>query len=221
MKIMIIEDDKNIRQELRVLLESAGYEVAAIDGFDGAASQILRENPALVLLDVYLPGQGGREICAEVRRTADVPIIFVTSDSDVMGEISGMLAGGDDYITKPYHPSLLLARIAAVLKRAQKKTEESSTITHKGVTLDTRAYKLSANGKQAEISKNECKLMHYMFLHPGEVIPRLELIEYLWDNEAFIDDNALSVTVARLRGRLEELGVAGFIETKRGAGYRI
>lgn len=221
MKIMIVEDEKTVREELRVLLASVAYEVTTVEDFTAVASQIKRENPALVLLDINLPGQNGREICKEVRQAADVPIIFVTSDNDVMGELNGMLAGGDDYITKPYHPPLLLARIAAVLKRTQKNTEEAYTFTHKGVTLDTRIYKLSYNGRQVEISKNECKLMHYMFLHPGEVLPRLELIEHLWDNEVFIDDNALSVTVTRLRGRLEELGVTGFIETKRGAGYRI
>jgi len=222
MKIVIVEDEKSVQEELRLLLESAAYEVTAIEEFNHVSMQIESENPDLVLLDVNLPGLNGREICKEVRRAADVPIIFVTSDDDVMAEISGMLAGGDDYITKPYHPSILLARIAAVLKRTRKKTEEESyTCTYNGVTLDIRTYKLFYKGQQVEISKNECKLLHYLFLHSGEVVPRLELIEYLWDNEVFIDDNALSVTVTRIRGRLEEIGVTGFIETKRGAGYRI
>ena len=222
MKIVIVEDEKNVREELRLLLESAAYEVTAIEEFNHVAAWIESENPDLVLLDVSLPGQNGREICKEVRRVTDVPIIFVTSDDNVMGEISGILAGGDDYITKPYHPSLLLARMAMVLKRTGKKTEEESyTFTHKGVMLDIRSYKLLYNEQQVEISKNECKLLHYLFLHQGEVVPRLELIEYLWDNEVFIDDNALSVTVTRIRSRLEEIGITGFIETKRGAGYRI
>jgi len=222
MKIVIVEDEKNVQEELRLLLESAAYEVTAIEEFNHVSMQIESENPDLVLLDVNLPGLNGREICKEVRLAADVPIIFVTSDDDVMAEISGMLAGGDDYITKPYHPSILLARIAAVLKRTRKKTEEESyTFTYNGVTLDIRTYKLFYKGQQVEISKHECKLLHYLFLHSGEVVPRLELIEYLWDNEVFIDDNALSVTVTRIRGRLEEIGVTGFIETKRGAGYRI
>jgi len=222
MKIVIVEDEKNVQEELRLLLESAAYEVTAIEEFNTVVAQIENENPDLVLLDVNLPGLNGREICKEIRQAADVPIIFVTSDDDVMAEISGMLAGGDDYITKPYHPSILLTRIAAVLKRSRKKTvEESYTFTHNQVTLDIRTYKLFYKGQQVEISKNECKLLHYLFLHQGEVVPRLELIEYLWDNEVFIDDNALSVTVTRIRGRLEEIGVTGFIETKRGAGYRI
>lgn len=222
MKIMIVEDEKNVREDLQVLLKSAMYEVAAIADFENTAAQIAAENPDLVLLDINLPGQNGREVCKQVRQVSDVPIIFVTSDDDVMGELNGMLAGGDDYITKPYHPSLLLAHISAVLKRTQNKAEKEVYIySHKGVTLDIRTYMLSCKGKQIETSKNECKLLHYLFQHKGEVIPRLDLVEYLWDNEVFIDDNALSVTVTRLRNKLEELGVADFIETKRGVGYRI
>ena len=222
MKIMIVEDEKNVREDLQVLLKSAMYEVAAISDFENITDQIATENPDLVLLDIKLPGQNGREVCKQVRQLSDVPIIFVTSDDDVMGELNGMLAGGDDYITKPYHPSLLLAHISAVLKRTGNKSETAVyTFSHKGVMLDIRTYMLSLKGKQVEISKNECKLLHYLFQHKGEVVPRLDLIEYLWDNEVFIDDNALSVTVTRLRNKLEELGVADFIETKRGVGYRI
>lgn len=222
MKIIIIEDEKNIREELRVLLESAAYEVAAIEEFRDVSAQIKGEKGDLILLDVNLPGLSGREICKEIRQTQTTPIIFVTSDDDVMDEINGMLAGGDDYITKPYHPSLLLARIAAVLKRTgEKSTEDAYTFTHNGVTLDIRTYQLAHKEQTVEISKSECKLLHYMFCRTGQVVPRLELIEYLWDNEVFIDDNALSVTVTRIRNRLEEIGITGFIKTKRGAGYQI
>jgi len=222
MKIMIVEDEKNIREDLQVLLESAMYEVVAAEQFDNISEQIVRVQPDLVLLDIKLPGQNGREICQEVRRHTDIPIIFVTSDDDVMAEIKGMLAGGDDYIAKPYHPSLLLARIAAVLKRTGRKPEEEQyVLEYRGVKLDIRTYKLEYQGQQVEVSKNECKLLHYLFRRQGEVVPRLDLIEYLWDNEVFIDDNALSVTVTRIRSKLEEISVTDFIETKRGAGYRI
>ncbi len=220
MRIMIVEDERNVREELRLLLESAGYSVCAAEAFDHVAERIEGEKPDLVLLDVGLPGQDGREICKQVRKTASLPIIFVTADDDVASEIAGMLAGGDDYIAKPYHPALLLARIAAVLKRAQKPADDY-TFTHNGVTLDIRTYKISHKDRQVELSKNECKLLHYLFQHPGEVVPRLELMEHLWDNAVFIDDNALSITVTRIRAKLEDIGVSGFIETKRGAGYRI
>ena len=221
MKIMIVEDEKNIREDLAVLLAAAMYEVESITSFEDVPAQVMKSRPDLILLDIWLPGQDGREICKRIRQDLEVPIIFVTSEGNVMAEINGMLSGGDDYITKPYHPSLLLARIAAVLKRSRNQTEESYRFSHKGVTLDIRTYKVMHEIEERELSKNECKLLHYLFLHSGEVVPRMELIEYLWDNEVFIDDNALSVTVTRIRSKLDELGAEGFIETKRGAGYRI
>ncbi len=218
--ILIIEDEADIQDILTAFLSDVGYIVlSAFDGANGI-SMFRSSSPDLVLLDVGLPGQDGREICKQVRKTASLPIIFVTADDDVASEIAGMLAGGDDYIAKPYHPALLLARIAAVLKRAQKPADDYA-FTHNGVTLDIRTYKISHKDQQAELSKNECKLLHYLFQHPGEVVPRLELMEYLWDNAVFIDDNALSITVTRIRAKLEDIGVSGFIETKRGAGYRI
>lgn len=219
---MIIEDEQNVREELRLLLEAAQYEAAAVEVFAEVPEQILAARPDLVLLDIQLPGQNGQEICKELRQQSDIPVIFLTSEDSVTSEISGMLSGGDDYITKPYHPSLLLARIAAVLKRSQQKGQEETYVyEHKGVTLDIRSYKLGANEQQIEVSKNECKLLHYLFLHQGAVVSRMELIDYLWEQEVFIDDNALSVTVTRIRSKLDDLGVTEFIETKRGAGYRI
>lgn len=221
MKIMIIEDEVKIREELAALLRNSLYEVAVVEEFEAVEDQVMRANPDLILLDIHLPEVDGHQLCVAIRRQLDVPIIFLTSDNSVMTETNSMLMGGDDYITKPYHPSVLLARIAAVLKRSGRNTQEEFVLSHKGVTLDIRSYKIRANNKEVELSKNECKLLHYLFLHKEEVVPRLDLIEYLWDNEVFIDDNALSVTVTRIRGRLAEIDVKNFIETKRGAGYKI
>lgn len=221
MKIMIIEDEVKIREELAALLRNSLYEIAVVEEFEAVEDQVIRANPDLILLDIHLPEVDGHQLCVAIRRQLDVPIIFLTSDNSVMTETNSMLMGGDDYITKPYHPSVLLARIAAVLKRSGRNTQEEFVLTHKDVTLDIRSYKIRANNKEVELSKNECKLLHYLFLHKEEVVPRLDLIEYLWDNEVFIDDNALSVTVTRIRGRLAEIDVTNFIETKRGAGYKI
>ncbi|MFV0362686.1 MAG: response regulator transcription factor [Suipraeoptans sp.] len=220
MKIMIVEDEKNIRTELSLLLRSASYEVIAIDEFKDVTGQVREVLPDLVLLDVKLPGTTGWEICERIRESMNVPIIFLTSDDEVSSEINGMLLGADDYISKPYHPSLLLARIAAVLKRSEGNQDEY-IYEHKGVSLDIRTYKLTYNSNQVEVTKNECKLLTYMMTHKDIVMPRLDIVEYLWDNGVFIDDNALSVTVTRLRNKLEEIGAANFIETKRGVGYRI
>lgn len=222
MKIMIIEDEVKIRSELTILLQNSLYDVSKVEKFERVEEQVKKTEPDLILLDIHLPGQSGHELCAAIRQMMDVPIIFLTSDSDVISETNSMLMGGDDFITKPYHPSVLLARISAVLKRSGRNLQpDEAILKHKGICLDTRAYKVRANDKEVELSKNEYKLLHYLFLHKEEMIPRLDLIEYLWDNDVFIDDNALSVTVTRIRSRLNDIGVKDFIETKRGVGYKI
>ena len=221
MNIMIIEDEAKIRSELAILLKNALYDVSLVEDFSAVEEQVKQANPDLILMDIHLPGRDGNELCGAIRQSLDVPIIFLTSETDVMSETNSMLMGGDDYITKPYHPSVLLARISAVLKRSGHSKADATLLKYKGVSLDTRAYKVSADNQAVELSKNEFKLLHYLFLHQSEVVSRLDLIEYLWDNDVFIDDNSLSVTVNRIRGRLVEIGVTDFIETKRGVGYKI
>ena len=220
MNILIIEDDAAIRQELKLLLENALYQVTVLTEFHHVVEDILQIEPDLLLLDVHLPQQSGFEICKSIRKTSDVPTIFLTSRTDSMDELSGMLQGGDAYITKPFQPPLLLAHIAAVLKRA-KKADIPEKMTCKGVELDVVRGCVKYQGQQVDLSKNELKILHYLFLHQGEIVPRIELVEYLWDQQVFIDDNALSVNITRLRAKLAEIGVCDFIETKRGMGYRI
>lgn len=220
MHILIIEDEQGIRQELSQLLKNALYEVTAVEQFDRLAETVLELQPDLVLLDLNLPGVSGFDICAEIRRKLEVPIIFVTSRTDAMDELNGMLKGGDDYITKPFYPPILLAHIAAVLKRTRKK-EEMLRFIHKGVELDLAKGCIRHGEKQQELSKNEMKILHCLFLRKGEITPRMDLIEYLWDHEVYIDDNTLSVNITRIRSKLEQIGVKDFIETKRGMGYRI
>ena len=220
MKILIIEDDVAIRQELKLLLENALYQVTVLADFHHTVEEILKIQPDLVLLDVNLPQESGFSICKRVREKSDVPIIFLTSRTDSMDELSGMLQGGDAYITKPFQPPLLLAYIAAVLKRT-KKADTREKMICKGVELDVVRGCVKYQDHQIDLSKNELKILHYLFLHQGEIVPRVELVEYLWDQQAFIDDNALSVNITRLRTRLAEIGVCNFIETRRGMGYRI
>ena len=222
MHILIVEDDAAIRQELKQLLENALYQATAFDVFEDVAAEILKTDPDIVLLDLNLPAESGFDICTKVRAVSEVPIIFLTSRTDSMDELTGMLRGGDDYITKPFQPPILLARIAAVLKRARKDTKgEALKISHKGVELDVARGYISFQGRQAELSKNELKILHCLFQKKGEIVPRVEIIEYLWDNQVFIDDNTLSVNMTRIRSKLEKIGVEGFIETRRGMGYRI
>ena len=222
MRIVLIEDEPAIRQELTLILQNALYDVTALHDFANAASAALAASPDLILLDIKLPGASGFDICTEVRAVSDVPILFLTSQTSAADELNGMLKGGDDYITKPFHPPILLARIAAVLKRTKKAgARELNKLEYKGVVLDIARGSIGYQGSHCELTKNEFKILHYLFQNTGRIIPRIELIEYLWDNQVFIDDNALSVNMTRLRGKLEHLGVQNFVETKRGMGYRL
>lgn len=205
-----------------MLLKNALYNVTALERFECAASDILEAAPDLVLLDLNLPGESGFDICTKVRAGSDIPIIFLTGRTDSADELNGMLRGGDDYITKPFHPPILLARIAAVLKRTKRDSKkEASVLRYKDVELHLAKGCVKSGGKSTELSKNEMKILHCLFCRQGEIVPRADMIEYLWDNQVFIDDNSLSVNMTRLRNKLDGIGVHDFIETKRGMGYRI
>lgn len=221
MHILIVEDEPAIRQELELLLENALYQVTALDDFTDVPEQVLSCGPDLVLLDLNLPGESGFDICTRIRASSEVPIIFVTSRTDSMDELTGLMKGGDDYITKPFQAPILLAHIAAVLKRAAREGTEVTKLTHKGAELDIARGSLSFCGQVVELTKNELKIMHYLFLNKEKIVSRANLIEYLWDNQVFIDDNTLSVNMTRIRAKLEQAGMHDFIRTKRGMGYSI
>lgn len=222
MHIFVVEDEAVIRKELKLLLENALYQVTVAETFVLPEKQILRARPDLVLLDVNLPNVSGFDVCKKLREESDVPVIFLTSRTDSMDELNGMLGGGDDYITKPYQASILLARIAAVLKRTKGVGKEYvSALSCRGVVLDSSGCSLSVQDRSVELTKNEMKILQYLFTHEGAYVPRMDLIEYLWDNRMFIDDNTLSVHVARIREKLRKLGIEDLIETKRGMGYRV
>ncbi len=219
-KISIVEDDQQIREELKILLKNSGYEVESICDFENVTQMVLEQKPHLVLLDVNLPGQTGFEICSKIRAKSNVPIIFVTSQNTAMDELNGMMLGGDDYIEKPYNVPILLARIQNLLKRAYPK-EEKSKIEYREVTLDILKSVVSHKEKTVELTKTEFKTLYYLLCHTEKIVTREEIIDYLWDNNVYADDNSLSVIVTRLREKLKEIGVENFIETKRGQGYQI
>lgn len=221
MKIFIVEDEPEIRLELKALLENALYQTQTTESFESLADQILEAEPDLVLLDWNLPGENGDWVLSKVRARSSVSVIFLTSRTDAMDELSGMLKGADDYITKPFQPPILLARIAAVLKRSRKDTEDQLRMTYKGVTLDLSRGTVCFQEKETELSRNELKILYCLFVKKGEIVARPDLIEELWDQQVFIDDNTLSVNITRIRGKLKEIGVENFIETRRGMGYKI
>lgn len=191
---MVVEDEPAIRQELCQLLSNALYQVSEVEDFTDVAGTVLEKEPDLLLLDLNLPVESGYDICTEIRKSSEVPIIFLTSRTDSMDELTGMLKGGDDYITKPFQAPILLARIAAVLKRSAraKDYEEQTTIVCGDLTLDIARgviYRKTADNRenaQAELTKNELKILHCLLLHKGQIVSRMDLIEYLWDQQVFL-----------------------------------
>jgi len=218
-KIIIIEDDEIIREELKNFLSKYGYEIVAPTSFEDIVDFILNENANLVLLDINLPVFDGYYICREIRKESDIPIIIVTSRDSEMDELMSMNLGADDFVTKPYNTQILLARIGALLKRSGQTTTSSNILTYKDFQLNLSNATISYNEKEIELTKNEVKILSYLINHKGEIVSRELLMEYLWNTDYFVDDSTLTVNITRLRKKLEEIGVENVIETRRGLGY--
>ncbi|UQZ32802.1 DNA-binding response regulator [Paenibacillus sp. PK3_47] len=218
--IMVIEDNSSIRKELASLLCKSGYEAIEVTDFQNAAKLVEETRPHLILLDINLPGIDGFQLCSQIRTHSAVPVIFVTSRNTDLDELMSITLGGDDFVTKPYNTAVLMARVASLLKRAYPETTVD-VFEHKGVKLHLLSSCVEYNARRAELSRNELKIMHYLMQNKGKIVGRNDLVEFLWDSEAFVDDNTLSVNITRIRGKLGELGVEQFIHTKRGQGYLI
>ena len=219
-KILIIEDDIEIREELKILLQNSGYEVNVITDFKNIEKQVFEIDSHLILLDINLPEKS--EICSKIRAKSKIPIIFVTSRNSSMDELKGIMIGGDDYIEKPYNVPILLARIQNLLNRLYSEEDKKERkIELKGITLDILKSQMQYEEKTIELTKTEVKTIYYLFKNTDRIIPRTEIIDYLWDNEVYADDNSLSVIITRIREKLKEIGVENLIETKRGQGYKL
>lgn len=219
-KIMIIEDDFSIREELTLLLENEGYYPVPVTDFTDVPKQAVQSRPNLILLDIGLPEQDGFSLCMNLRKTVNVPIIFVTSRESGLDEIRALSLGGDDYITKPYNIPVLLARIKAVLRRSSGIAEPDG-MEAGGLRLNLAKGTISSETGTAALTRNELQIMACLMEHAGEIVARADLIEALWNSKIYIDDNTLSVNMTRLRGKLEEIGMGGFIKTRRGMGYQL
>ena len=219
-KIMIVEDDQAIREELALLLENEGYAPIVGEDFSTILEQAGRECPDLVMLDVGLPGRDGFSLCANLRKSVKAPVIFVTSRSSSLDEVRALSLGGDDYITKPYSIPVLLARIKAVLRRSGA-TDGTDVLEAAGLCLSLTKGTVSVSGQTAELTRNELQILTCLMAHAGQIVSRADLIETLWDNQIYIDDNTLSVNMTRLRTKLAEIGLPDAIKTRRGMGYQL
>ena len=215
-KITIVEDDSAIREELRTLLKNSGYSVESITDFDNLASRLVESDCDLILLDIGLPGENGEVVLQDLRRKKDTPVIMLTSRTGDMDEVLSMSYGADDYITKPYNPAILLLRISAVLKRSRKTEKEQM---YRDVSVSFVKGCLQRNGQEQILTKNEMIIFRRLLEHQGEIVSRDDLMTELWDNDEYINDNALSVNMSRLRGKLADLGFPDAIETRKKQGY--
>ena len=219
-RILIIEDDVVIQTQLRNLLAGNGYEAEVVSDFPVSMEQLKSFQPHLILLDIKLPGSDGFSVCSQIRAFSNVPIIFVTSCNTDMDELNSIMLGGDAFVTKPYNTAILLAKIASLLKRAYPVAGQEA-LSCNGITLHLESGKIEYAGRQTDLTKNELKILYYLFKHAGTICMRADIVEYLWDNQLYVDDNALSVNINRIRDKLSAIGVTGFIKTKHRQGYII
>lgn len=219
-KIILVEDNQKIQKELCEFLSRYDYETKALNNFENIVEDILKERADLVLLDINLPVYDGYYICRAVREKSDVPIIVVTSRDSEMDELMSMNLGADDFISKPYNTQILVARISSLLKRT-KHVKEDWQMTHKGLLINLSNSTACHGKEQIELSKNEVKILSVPVKHKEKIVSRDNLMEELWQSNEFVDDNTLTVNINRLRKKLDSIGLADYIVTKRGQGYLV
>lgn len=219
-RIMLVEDNEVIRDELSNFLSSNGYEVVSIDTFENAIEDILESNCDCLLLDLTLPNIDGHFIAREIRKVSELPIIVVTSRDSKMDELLSINIGADDYITKPYDLQILLARLESLMRRVHK-TESVNEYSISGLTVDLETASISKDNFRIDLTKNEMLILTFLIKNKNKIVTRDMLMEHLWGDDSYIDENTLTVNVNRLRTKLAELEVEDLIETKRGMGYII
>ncbi len=218
-KILIVEDDEKLRNELKIFLERNGFNAVIMDNFKNIVQDILNLKADLILLDINLPYVDGEFICKEIRKVSNIPIIMVTSRDSELDELISLNYGADQYVTKPYNIQILLAKINALLRRSKETDTNQNKIDCNEFILNISKSLLEKDDVKIELTKNEMKILHYLVMKRGCIVSREEIMDYLWDSQSFIDDNTLTVNIKRLRNKLEEIDLKDIIETKRGQGY--
>ena len=219
MKIAIVEDDMKIREELSKLLKNNGYETIIFNDFENIPLLIKNSEANLVLLDINLPFENGYEICRKIKNESNIPIIFVTSRDSTEDEIMSIKVGGIDFITKPYDTIILLEKIKRAINLTDPKNFEE--MTKKGYTLDLHLSLLKYKDQEIELTRNEFRILYYFFMNDERVISKEELLEKLWNDKYYLDENILLVNINRLRKKAEEIGIKDLLENVRGKGYKL
>ena len=221
MKILIVEDDPAIAGVVRSQVDAWGYEGAVVEDFQNVLEQFLQWKPQMVLLDISLPFYDGYYWCRKIREVSQVPVIFISSAADNMNVVMAVNMGADDFIAKPFDLQVLMAKIQAVMRRAYDFGNQIHWLEHKGAVLNTEDTSLHYRGERLELTKNDYRILQTLMENKGKVVSRDVLMTRLWETDSYIDDNTLTVNVARLRRKLSSLGLSGFIQTKKGMGYII
>ena len=220
-RILIVEDDGVIAGAIRRHVETWGFEARAVSDFQNVLREFVQYDPQLVLLDISLPFFSGYHWCGEIRKISKVPVIFLSSASDNMSIVMAVGMGADDFIAKPFDLTVLTAKIQAVMRRTYDFSVRSDIIEHRGAILNAADATLHFNGQKIDLTRNEYRILLTLMEGRGKVVGREALMQRLWETDSFVDENTLSVNVARLRRKLEAAGLIGFIETKKGLGYLV
>lgn len=218
-KIFIVEDDKGIAEGISGCLSAWEMEVKIISDFRNVLGEIGEYEPHLIIMDITLPYMGGYYWCQEIRKTSNVPIIFISSATDNMNIVMAMNMGADDYIPKPFDQSVLIAKVQALLRRTYDFSQSTFTLQARGAVLNTNDNSLSYNGNKLELARNEYKILLTLMQNKNKVVSREKLMEALWETDSFVDENTLTVNVGRLRKTLESAGLKDLIKTRFGIGY--
>ncbi|WP_167954955.1 response regulator transcription factor [Anaerosporobacter faecicola] len=220
-KILIVEDDQTIAKILSENLNKWGYESTYVEEFDLVIQKFRSYSPHLVLMDITLPYFNGFYWCSEIRKESNVPIVFISSNTDNMNIVMAMNMGGDDFITKPFDLSVVVAKIQALLRRSYSYMTQVTTIEHRGAILNIGEATLTYQETKLDLTKNEFRILQLLMEKKNTVVSREEIMKKLWDSDCFIDDNTLTVNMTRIRKKLEDIGLEQFITTKKGIGYLI
>ena len=220
-RILIVEDDAVIAAAMERQITQWGLEACCVRDFRAVLEEFRAYDPHLVLLDLTLPSFDGYHWCREIRAASSVPIIFVSSAADDLNIVMAMNMGGDDFIAKPFDLRVLMAKTQALLRRSYNYAAPQPVYRHRGAELNTGDASLTVGGTRVELTKNEYRILLTLLEQTGRVVSRETLMERLWETDSFVDENTLTVNVARLRRKLDQVGLPGFIMTKKGQGYLV
>ena len=217
MRIAIIEDDDRTRQELAKLLIRYGYDTVQPDHFEDMVTELTGIPADLILMDINLPYENGYELCRRIRDTSRVPVIFVTSRDTSEDELKSIRAGGIDFIAKPYDPLILLEKIRRALHLTD--PENYRELTRKDCTLDLHMSVIKYKGRETELTRNEFRILYYFFMNNGRILSKEELLEKLWNDRYYLDENILLVNMTRLKHKLRDIGITHLLRNIRGEGW--